>query len=86
MTKYRWAREVEGLSPVEAAREVLTYTGGAVILSSVALSAGFALLGFSAFNITATVGLLSALIIALAAIAELLVLPGLLIMFDQKKA
>ena len=86
MTKYRWARENEGLSAVAAAQEVLTYTGGAVILSSVALAAGFALLGFSSFNITATVGLLSALIIALAALAELLVLPGLLIMFDRKQA
>jgi predicted RND superfamily exporter protein len=84
MTKYRWAREVQGLSPVAAAEEVLTYTGGAVILSSIALSAGFALLGFSAFNITATVGLLSALIIALAALAELFVLPGLLISLDRK--
>ncbi len=86
MTKYRWAREVHGLPPTGAAREVLTYTGGAVILSSVALAAGFALLGFSSFNITATVGLLSALIITLAALAELFVLPGLLIKLDRKKS
>lgn len=86
MTKYRWAREMEGLAPAAAAQEVLTYTGGAVILSSVALALGFALLGFSTFNITATVGLLAALIIALAALAELLVLPGLLIMFDRKQS
>lgn len=86
MTKYRWARETQGLSPVAAAEETLTYTGGAVILSSVALAAGFALLGFSSFNITATVGLLSALIISLAALAELFVLPGLLIMFDREQS
>jgi hypothetical protein len=86
MTKYRWARETLGLSPVAAAQEVLTYTGGAVILSSVALALGFALLGFSSFNITATVGLLSALIISLAALAEFLVLPGLLIAFDREKS
>jgi predicted RND superfamily exporter protein len=85
MTKYRWARQMLGLSPVEAARETLTYTGGAVILSSVALAMGFALLGLSSFNITSVMGTLSALIIALAAVAELLLLPGLLIMFDKDK-
>jgi len=85
MTKYRWARQILKMSPVDAARETLTYTGGAVILSSVALAAGFALLGLSSFNITAVMGILSALIIAIAATAELLLLPGLLILFDRGK-
>jgi hypothetical protein len=85
MTKYRWARRILGMNPVDAARETLTYTGGAVILSSLALSLGFAMLGFSAFNITSVMGTLAALIIAIAALAELLLLPGLLIMFDRGK-
>ena len=85
MTKYRWARQVLGMTPPDAARETLTYTGSAVILSSVALALGFALLGFSSFNITSVMGILSALIISLAAVAELLLLPGLLIMFDKDK-
>lgn len=85
MTKYRWARQALGLDPTAAARETLTYTGGAVILSSVALALGFALLAFSSFNITSVMGVLSALIISLAAVAEMLVLPGLLIMFDKEK-
>jgi len=85
MTKYRWARQVLKMSPADAARETLTYTGGAVILSSVALALGFALLGFSSFNITSVMGILSALIIAIAATAELVLLPGLLILFDRGK-
>ena len=85
MTKYRWARQVLKMAPADAARETLTYTGGAVILSSVALAAGFALLGFSNFNITAVMGILSALIISIAAIAEMVLLPGLLILFDRGK-
>ena len=85
MTKYRWARRILGMTPYDAARETLTYTGGAVVLSSLALSLGFAMLGFSAFNITSVMGTLAALIIALAALAELLLLPGLLIMFDRGK-
>lgn len=85
MTKYRWARQVLGMNPLDAARETLTYTGSAVILSSVALALGFALLGLSSFNITSVMGTLSALIIGLAAVAELLLLPGLLIMFDKSK-
>jgi predicted RND superfamily exporter protein len=56
-----------------------------VILSSVALALGFALLGLSSFNITSVMGILSALIIAIAALAELLLLPGLLILFDRGK-
>jgi predicted RND superfamily exporter protein len=86
MTKYRWARRVLKKSPADAARETLTYTGSAVILSSVALAAGFALLGFSSFNITAVMGILTALIVAIAALAELLLLPGILIMFDREKS
>ncbi|MBI1211652.1 MAG: MMPL family transporter [Alphaproteobacteria bacterium] len=85
MTKYRWARRILGMSPFDAARETLTYTGGAVILASLALSLGFALLGFSSFNITSVMGTLAALIIAIAALAELLLLPGLLILFDRGK-
>ena len=60
-------------------------SGGAVILASLALSLGFALLGFSSFNITSVMGTLAALIIAIAALAELLLLPGLLILFDRGK-
>jgi len=52
-------------------------------LSSVALGLGFALLGISTFNITALMGILSALIIIIAMIAELLMLPGLLLKFDR---
>ncbi len=83
VTKYRFARNEHGLSPEEAVRETLTYTGSAVILSSVALGMGFALLGISNFNITALMGALSALIIIIAMIAELLMLPGLLLKFDR---
>jgi predicted RND superfamily exporter protein len=64
-------------------RETLTYTGSAVILSSVALGMGFALLGISTFNITALMGVLSALIIVIAMVAELFMLPGLLLKFDR---
>jgi predicted RND superfamily exporter protein len=83
VTKYRFARKEYGLSPEEAVRETLTYTGSAVILSSVALGMGFALLGISTFNITALMGVLSALIIVIAMVAELFMLPGLLLKFDR---
>jgi predicted RND superfamily exporter protein len=83
VTKYRFARKEHGLSPEEAVRETLTYTGSAVILSSVALGMGFALLGISTFNITALMGVLSALIIVIAMVAELFMLPGLLLKFDR---
>ena len=83
VTKYRFARREHGLGPEEAVRETLVYTGSAVILSSVALGMGFALLGISNFNITALMGALSALIIIIAMVAELFMLPGLLLKFDR---
>lgn len=83
VTKYRFARNEHGLSPEDAVRETLTYTGSAVILSSVALGMGFLLLGISTFNITALMGVLSAVIIIIAMVAELLMLPGLLLKFDR---
>jgi predicted RND superfamily exporter protein len=83
VTKYRFARREYGLSPEEAVRETLIYTGSAVILSSVALGMGFALLGISNFNVTALMGALSALIIVIAMVAELFMLPGLLLKFDR---
>ena len=85
MTKYRWARQVLGMAPFDAALETLTYTGSAVVLSSVALALGFALLGLTSFNITSVMGIPSTLIIARAAVAELPLLPGLLIPFDRGK-
>ena len=83
VAKYRVARNLHGMSPEMAARETLTYTGSAVILSSVALGLGFALLGISTFNITALMGILSALIIMIAMGTELTMLPGLLLRFDR---
>jgi predicted RND superfamily exporter protein len=85
MTKYRWARQILKMQPADAARETLTYTGGAVILSTIALAGGFALLGLSNFNITSVMGILSAMIIGIAGLAELVLLPGLLILFDRSK-
>lgn len=83
LSKYRFVRKVHGLAPEAAVRETLTYTGSAIILSSVALGMGFALLGLSDFKITSLMGVLSALIIFIAMVAELMMLPGLLLKFDR---
>lgn len=83
LSKYRFAQRVHGLSPEAAVRETLTYTGSAIILSSVALGLGFALLGLSSFKITALMGVLSALIILIAMVTEFVMLPGLLLKFDR---
>lgn len=83
LSKYRFVRKVHGLAPEAAVRETLTYTGSAIIMSSVALGMGFALLGFSDFKITSLMGVLSALIIFIAMVVELMMLPGLLLKFDR---
>jgi uncharacterized membrane protein YdfJ with MMPL/SSD domain len=55
------------------------------VTTSVALTAGFAVLGFSSFEISAGMGILTALAIAIALPMELTLLPALLILIDRKR-
>ena len=58
--------------------------GRAILTTSAVLVAGFLILVVSPFVPTASVGLLTALIIALALIADLVLLPPLLMAVDRR--
>ncbi len=78
LSKYRRARREYGLEPEEAVHHVFDTTGRALFTTTVVLVAGFLILVFSPFVPTAQVGILTAMIIGFALIADLTLLPALL--------
>jgi predicted RND superfamily exporter protein len=83
LTKYLRARREEGLDSVDAVRYAFRTVGLALFATSAILIVGFALLGTSQFWPNATLGLLTALAIACALVADFLLLPPLLIALDR---
>lgn len=85
LSKYVRARREKGLSSPDAVRYAFSTVGMALWVTSVALMAGFLVLMFSAFEMNSGMGLLTALTIGLALLADFLLLPPLLMRFDKAK-
>lgn len=81
MSRYIQARD-SGKSATGAVRWAFAEVGMAAFTMSVALTAGFCILALSAFQINADMGTMSALTFALALVADLLLLPVLLITLE----
>lgn len=73
-----------GASPLEALREAYSDVGVALAVTSATLVIGFGVLAFSNFLLTVHLGLLTALILALALIAEFVLTPTLLLWLDRE--
>ncbi len=86
LSKYQRARREYGLESEEAVRHVFDTTGRALFTTTVVLVAGFLILVFSPFVPTAQVGILTAMIIGFALIADLTLLPALLTSTEKKKS
>ena len=86
LSKYQRARREYGLGSEEAVRHVFDTTGRALFTTTVVLVAGFLILVFSPFVPTAQVGILTAMIIGFALIADLTLLPALLTSTEKKKS
>ncbi len=86
LSKFRRARLEYGQSPEEAVRYAFDTAGRALITTTVVLVAGFLILVFSPFVPTAQVGVLTAVIIASALVADLSLLPALLTATDRSSA
>ena len=84
LSKYRRARHEQGQGPEEAVRYAFDTAGRALFTTTVVLVAGFLIFAFSPFVPTAQVGVLTAMIIAFAFIADLSLLPALLTALDRK--
>ena len=83
LSKYRRARREYGQSSEEAVRYAFDTAGRALFATTVVLVAGFLIFAFSPFVPTAQVGVLTAMIIAFALIADLSLLPALLTAVDR---
>ena len=83
LSKYRRARREFGHSSEDAVRYAFQAAGRALVTTTAVLVAGFLILLLSPFIPTAQVGLLTALIIGFALVADLLLLPALLMAVDR---
>ncbi|NKB66953.1 MAG: MMPL family transporter [Candidatus Latescibacteria bacterium] len=82
LTKYNGARR--RMSAAEAVRHAFANVGPAILATTAIVAAGFAMLGFSTFRVTAYMGLLTSLTIVCALVVDFLLLPALLIAFDRR--
>jgi len=85
MSKYRRARVEKGYDPQRAVRYAFTSVGRALLVTSVVLVAGFLILALSSFKLNSGMGLLTALVISLALLADFLLLPPLLMKLEEKR-
>jgi len=85
LSKYLRARREGNLNPGEAVKYAFNTVGRALLVTSVVLVAGFLVLALSDFKLNSGMGLLTSIIIALALIADFLLLPSLLLKIEEKR-
>ena len=84
LSKYLRARREQGLSSEDAVRYAFHTVGIALLVTTLVLIAGFMVLHQSAFKLNSDMGLLTAITIGLALIADFIFLPPLLMKADRK--
>lgn len=85
LSKYLRARRAYQSSPADAVRYAFEMVGPALVLTSVILTIGFVIISLSTFQLTAYMGLLTAITITLAIVADFLFLPPLLLLIDRNR-
>ena len=85
LTKYLRAKRENNLSSEQAVRYSFNTVGAAIVITSVALAAGFAALAFSGFYVNFSMGVLTVIAITFALATDFLFLPPLLITADKFK-
>ncbi|MFQ5644786.1 MAG: RND family transporter [Thiogranum sp.] len=85
LSKYLRARREERLSSPDAVRYAFHNVGTALWITSMVLIAGFMVLTQSPFKLNSGMGLLTAITIGLALLADFLLLPTLLMTLDKKE-
>ncbi len=84
LSKYRRARRELGHDSPDAVRVAFRTVGRALVTTSLVLVAGFVVVSFSSFELNASMGRLTALVIALALLADFFLLPPLLMKIDAE--
>jgi len=85
LSKYLRARREKGLNSEDAVRYAFRTVGMALFTTSVVLIAGFLVLALSSFQLNSGMGILTAIVIAFALIADFLLLPPLLMKLDHNE-
>jgi len=85
LSKYRRGRVEKELPPPEAVKYAFSIVGRALYTTSCVLVAGFLVLSLSSFELNSGMGLLSAIVITMALIADFFLLPTLLMKFEERK-
>jgi predicted RND superfamily exporter protein len=83
LTTYLRARREDGLDAQEAVRRSFSTVGSALVGTSLILVSGFLVLTLSPFKLNAGIGLLAAIMLSLALLADFLFLPPLLMAIDK---
>jgi len=86
LSKYLRARREQGLSRENAVRYAFSSVGVAIVITSMILVAGFTVLAQSSFGMNSNMAVLTAIAIAMALLADFLLLPVLLLRLDKKEA
>lgn len=86
LSKYMRARREHGMDPTEAVRYSFNTVGKALWITSIILIIGFLVLSFSGFKMNSEMGLLTAVAIIFALMADFLFLPALLMKIDKGKS
>ena len=85
LSKYLRARREQGLNAEDAVRYAFSSVGRALIVTSIILVIGFSILSLSSFDLNGSMGRMTAMTIAFALIADMTVLPALLMTIDTRK-
>ena len=86
LTKYQIARRELKLSARDAVISAFNGVGTALVVTTLILVAGFAILAQSSFGVNSYMAMLTAIALVIALIADLTLLPALLIVLDKDKA
>lgn len=84
ISKYLRARREQGKSPEDAVRYAFKTVGRALVVTTLVLILGFAVLAQSDFGMNSGMAKITAIIIAVALIIDFLLLPAMLIAFGKK--
>jgi hypothetical protein len=85
LSKYLRAKREHSASSTEAVKYAFRMVGPALMTTSLVLAAGFLVLSYSGFKVNSVMGLLTAITIVFALLADFLFLPPLLMRIDNEK-
>lgn len=84
LSKYERARRQQGMAPEPAVRYAFATVGTAMWVTTVALTVGFLILTLSRYRMSSEMGLMCAIVIAVALVMDFLLLSTLLLKIDRQ--